>query len=373
MNNKQFKLGFIAVVLGFLVSAAVIALLAEGGFIESFVQFFVTYFETIIKYPADIINKTAFYIILGIAVATGFKAGVFNIGAAGQMFAGQYFAVVTVAWLGQMGIDGAPAWMLGLVIGTLAGALVGLIPALMKAYLGLHEVVTTIMFNYISIFVIDFLISNPNSPTAFASRSQMETINVKEIGSSIPMIGDVSLIIFIAVGVFFAFDYVMKHTTLGLEIRSVGYNKEAAKNAGINVNTKMLQVFLISAALAGLAGACWVLGVDYSVATTSTPPADGFNGINIAIVGANTGIGVALISTLFASLAIAAFPMQSALSVSMKTTQLTTALILLFACAQYGIEKYLDKRSANASADKSKKAEQETAKLEKKKDKGGKK
>jgi len=250
-------------------------------------------------------------ILTGMAVAYAFRAGLFNIGGQGQYFAGLYIGV----WVGSS-LEGLPGWLhilLALVLGTLAGAIWGGIAGFLKATTGANEVITTIMLNYVAMWVgvWAFGLGGPLHSDAASDRS---------IPISNPVVGDARLHVFwgdpelqgLHVGIFLAglalivFWVLLNRSVAGYEARAVGFNPDAAEYGGIHAGRTYTKVMLVCGAFAGLAGVIDVLGWQFAVATNDIQNASvvgaGFIGIAVALLGRNTTSGVLVSALLFGAL-----------------------------------------------------------------------
>jgi len=276
------------------------------------------------------------YILGGLAVALAFKGGLFNIGAEGQLALGATFsALIGYALPGWLGID-IPAIIhlpLVLIVGMAAGAIWAAIVGFLKAYTGGHEVINTIMMNYIALNTISFLLNGPmkdNAPNNVSARTPL----IAE-GARIPIIFDglrVHWGFILALLVAFLVWWVLNKTTLGFEIRTVGLNPDAAKYAGINVKRTIILIMALSGILAGLAGTIEVTGLNYRH-ELGFSIGYGFDAIAIALLGKSHPLGVVLASILFAAMRNGATRMQFLTQLPVDLISMLQALILLFVAA----------------------------------------
>jgi len=276
------------------------------------------------------------YIFAGLAVALAFKGGLFNIGAEGQIsFGAVVAALIGYALPGWLGHD-IPAYIhipLAVGLGALAGGLWAAIPGALKAYTGGHEVINTIMMNYIALNITSYLLNGPmRDPSPLTVTATTPPIAASAI---IPAIfpglrvhWGIVLALLCAVLVW----WILWKTTLGFEIRTVGANPEAAKYAGINVKRTIIVTMLLSGMLAGLAGAVEVTGLNHAhVLGFST--GYGFDSIAIALLGKSHPLGVVLSAILFAAMRNGATRMQFLTQISTDIISVIQALILLFVAA----------------------------------------
>ena len=272
------------------------------------------------------------YIFAGLAVAVGFRCGLFNIGVEGQLFIGAICSV----WVG-FAIKGLPAIIhipLALLAGAAGGALWAFVPAILKAKTGAHEVINTIMMNYIAFRLSDWLLgdkgplkrpdsANPVSPLIEQSA---------ELPRFFPEPIRFHLGFFIALGVALFIYWFLFKTTLGFEIRTVGANPNAAKYAGMSITRNLVIAMCLSGALAGLAGANEVLGVNHNLAFAFSS-GYGFDSIALALLGKSHPLGVVLAALLFGTLRSGATRMQNVARIPIDIISVIQALIIAFIAA----------------------------------------
>jgi general nucleoside transport system permease protein len=269
------------------------------------------------------------YIFAGLAVAVGFRGGLFNIGAEGQLFVGGLASV----YVGYS-VKGLP-WIihlpLALLAGILAGALWGAIPGLLKARTGAHEVINTIMMNYIAFRLTDHLLSGP------MARPDGLPIT-PEIASSayLPSLFDRPMRLhwgfFLALAAAFLVYWFLWKTTRGMEIRMVGANPNASRYAGIGIAMTIVITMAISGGLAGLAGTSQILGVDHRMVRAFST-GYGFDSIALALLGNSHPLGVVLASLLFGFLRGGAARMQSIAGIPVEIIRIIQALVIIFVAA----------------------------------------
>jgi simple sugar transport system permease protein len=244
-------------------------------------------------------------ILTGLAVAFAFRCGMFNIGGQGQYFAGTIFAV----WLGSS-FSGLSPWVhipLVLVVGALAGAAYAGIAGILKATVGAHEVISTIMLNWISIWVGSYLFGQGgplqgSQPSIPISNDIFESAKLP-VFWGLKLLQGLSVGIFVAVAMLVVYWIIINRTTLGYEVRAVGFNPEAARYGGISVARNYFLAMAISGSFAGLAGAVDVTGWEYRIGETDIHANQiGFIGLAAALLGRNTALGVGLASLLFGAL-----------------------------------------------------------------------
>lgn len=270
------------------------------------------------------------YIFAGLAVALGFRSGLFNIGAEGQLFMGAIFAV----FIGYS-IKGLPAVIhipLALIGGAVGGAVWGFIPGWLKAKTGGHEVINTIMMNYIAFRLSEWLLNGP--------MKRPESFN-----PSTPMISESAMLprffespirfhlgFFVALGVAWVVYWFLFRTTWGFDLRTVGSNPNAARYAGMNIVRSTVLAMALSGALAGLAGTNEVLGVNHNLALAFSS-GYGFDSIALALLGRSHPFGVVLASLLFGTLRNGATKMMIKAAIPIDIISVLQAMILAFIAA----------------------------------------
>jgi ABC-type uncharacterized transport system permease subunit len=244
-------------------------------------------------------------ILTGLAVAFAFRAGMFNIGGQGQYFVG----LVVANWLGVnfAGMSTLPHVLIAIIGATLAGAAWAGIAGVLKAVTGAHEVISTIMLNWIAFYVAAWLFGDGgplqgNQPTVPISKPIASSAQLPVIWGSQGFQGlDIGFLIAIAALV--VYWALVNRTTLGYEVRAVGFNPDAAAYAGINVKKNIIRAMAISGAFAGLAGAIDMLGYLYQYGSLDVLVSQvGFIGIAVALLGRGSAVGVFLASVLFGAL-----------------------------------------------------------------------
>jgi simple sugar transport system permease protein len=276
------------------------------------------------------------YIFAGLAVALAFKGGLFNIGAEGQLAVGAVFsALIGYALPGWLGFD-LPAYIhmpLAIFVGMMMGGIWAGIVGALKAYTGGHEVINTIMMNYIALNTTSFLLNGvmkDKSPTNVIARTPLIADSAR-----MPAIFDglrVHWGFVLALLVAFFIWWLLNKTTLGFEIRTVGLNPDAAKYAGINVKRTIILTMLFSGMLAGLAGSIEVTGLNYRH-ELGFSIGYGYDAIAIALLGKSHPLGVVLAAFLFAAMRNGATRMQFLTQLPVDLISMIQALILLFVAA----------------------------------------
>lgn len=271
----------------------------------------------------DTLVATSPLVFGGLAVAVAFKAGLFNIGAQGQFLMGALGAVaVGVAVAGQPSYVAIPAAVLA---GVLIGGLTGLIPGLLKAISGAHEVVTTIMLNYIAIGVLAALVSGPLKVPGSPSPVTFDVGN-----AAYPVLfgrdGHLGVLLAVAAALFVR--WLLYRTTIGFEIRTVGTNPDAAAYAGMRPRRMIVLTMSLAGALAGLAGTDVVLGVTHQM-TSSFGTTVGFDSIAVALLARSEPLGILPAALLFGAMRSGASLMQIQAGIPVELVDVIQATILL--------------------------------------------
>ncbi len=247
--------------------------------------------------------------LTGLAVAFAFRCGLFNIGTQGQYLVGSIVAV----WIGSElpGLNPFVHVLLAIVVGSLAGALWAGIAGFLKATRGVHEVISTIMLNWTAVWIGAFLFSlggplqNDTQPFVPVSNDVVEGAKLPVFWGD-PFLQALHAGFFVALGALVAYWIMLNRTTLGYEVRAVGFNPEAARYGGISVARNYFLAMAISGLFAGLAGAIDILGWQFRINTNDVliSSLTAFVGIAVALLGRNTAVGVGLAAMLFASLQV---------------------------------------------------------------------
>lgn len=293
----------------------------------------------------NVIYRATPLIFTGLAVALAFKCGLFNIGGEGQMVMGGF----ALTWIGFT-FAKLPAFLLiplCMLGGALAGAIWGGIPGYLKARRGVHEVVTTIMLNWIAVAFTQYLTmaykpADSWIPHTFeiAKSAQLSRLAryLNPVGIDFPKSNQVNTAVFLAIlAVIFA-AYLLRRTKIGYEIRSVGFNPTAAECAGINVAKNTVLAMAISGAIAGLAGVNQVMGYQHRF-RYGVFEGLGFDGIGVAFIGRNSPMGVVLAALLFGILDHGGLAIDVTTQVPREIILVLKAVILIFVVVSGEIAK----------------------------------
>jgi simple sugar transport system permease protein len=270
------------------------------------------------------------YMLVGLSVGFAFKTGLFNIGASGQVMIGA-FASLYVGLNVPM-VNGIH-YVVAVIAGTAAGALLGALTGLLKAYFNVNEVVSSIMLNYAVVYFVIFAMSTTGMVDRLTSWSkappnsaQAPNLNFDQIfrGSSL----DIS--IFIAIAAVILIYMILNKTTLGFELKAVGFNPSGSKYAGISYKRNVVISMAISGALSGLAGAVLFLNPSSGkkLSTSANILTEGFDGITIALLAASNPIGIFFSSIFIAHIRLGGFQLQSLEGISPEVISIIIASII---------------------------------------------
>ena len=304
-----------------------------GDIFLAFQNYFVTgqagpLYKAIYPFTESLVTATP-YIFAGLAVAVGFRGGLFNIGAEGQF----YLGALGSAYIGYS-ISFLPWYLhlpLALLGGAVAGALWGAIPGYLKARFGAHEVVNTIMMNWIAFRLTDWLLNGPMMAVGY--RPVTPTINATaELPRFFPPPLRFNWGFLLALAIAALVYWFLFKTTIGFEIRTVGANPSAYKYAGMSITRNFVLVMTISGALAGLAGAAQVLGTDHWIGQGFSA-GYGYDSIALALLGNSHPLGVVIAAILFGILRSGATSMESLAGIPIDIISVIQSLIIVFVAA----------------------------------------
>ena len=280
-------------------------------------------------------------IFASLAVAVAMKIGMFNIGVSGQMLTAAIFAHMVSA---RVEASAPLAKLLVILIGILFGALVGALIGWLKYKFNINEVVSSIMLNYIAMYLITFYINtfyvNPVSrqsvPISAAARLTLTSVPLGSWKVCIPLAFPLAIL------AAFLLRYLLDRTTAGYEIKAVGLSRGAARYAGVNIARNLILTMTLSGALAGLAGVSWFCGHFDSIQPGVVPNL-GFDAIAVALLGNNNPIGCIFSSFLITVISQGSVYMSSQQGVESEIANLITAVILIFAACSVFLRDYVNR------------------------------
>ena len=362
--NGSLGLTLISIVLGFLLGA-IILLVAGFNPLEAYWVILKGIFSRS-KYISYVIIYATPLIITGLSVAFALRTGLFNIGAEGQYIMGAIMAAAA-GYFFELPLILHVTLAVGLAV--IAGAIWGGLAGYIKARFGVHEVISTIMLNWIALYFSNFVVTlkvfgsqGTGKSYAIQSTARINLLSdwkISEAGiefiRSHKILGDI-LKTPINAGIIFAILlavlvwYILNKTTLGYELRAVGFNPHAAEAGGINVKKSMVISMLISGGLAGAAGAFQVLGVSHRIAKLAAMEGYGFDGIAVSLIGNNTGPGSVFAGLLFGALKYGGSKIQDSMQAPTEVINIMIGTIILFVAMPKLIRlilTILERRAAN--------------------------
>jgi len=333
-NLQSALVPLYAVILALAVAALVILAVGANP-LEAYSALLRGMFGSADRINASLGRSTPF-IGAALAVAFAFRAGLFNIGAEGQLLVGATAAawVGTFSWLADL--PGPLSILLIVLAGTLGGGLWGAIPGALKARTGAHEVITTIMLNSIAILVVRWLVTSQDplilrdtSSSVPRTQTLPESARLPELISTSPPL---HLGFVIAIALCGLVWFILSRTTFGFEVRTVGTNADAAKYAGMGVNRTIVAVMALSGAFAGIAAAGEITGTS-GFLSPGVFVGIGFDAIAIALLARANPFAIILTALLWGSMLSGAGLMQQEAGLSINAVRIVQALVLLFVAA----------------------------------------
>lgn len=286
---------FIGLLFGFIVMLVAQPIDAFYGFVEMTFGGFTKLW--------DVLYFATPLLMTGLAVGFAFKMGLFNIGASGQYTMGLFFAI----YVGFMfDLPAGIHWIVAVLAGMIGGMLMGFIPGILKALMNVNEVITSIMMNYIGMFLVDmWVVNNGKMYNSVITRTRYlpESVQLASLGIKD---SNLNIGLFIALGIAILLFIVMDYTTFGYELKATGYNKNASHYAGINHKHNTVLTMVIAGGLAGIGGALFILspstiqGSSMTYEPINIISTAGFTGIAVALLGDSHPIGI-IFSSLFIS------------------------------------------------------------------------
>ena len=328
LGRDMSKLAYsiIAVVLALIVGAVLIG--ASGYSVkEAYSNLFMGAFGGVYSLATTVVMSTPL-LFTGLAVAFAFQCGLFNVGAEGQLYLGALTSAVVALGLGWL--PPVLRVIMALLAGAGAGALLGFVPGYLKAKLGAHEVITTIMLNYVATFLTTFLVK-----AYFKDPGPVDQTVLLPPGSRLPELipgTRVSLGIILGIVAVALLNHVIRRSVLGYEIQVVGKNPHAAEYGGVNVCARTVQAMMISGAVAGLAGSVESMGTLYRFIPYFSP-GYGFTGIAVAVIAGQNLWAVIPAAFLCGALQSGGQTMQLFAGIPMELMTMVQGLVILFVAA----------------------------------------
>ena len=347
MSNRVVNIlvPVISIIIGLFVGA-IVMLVSGYDPVEGYIALWNGIFGDVYSI-GNTIRQITPYILAGLAVAFAFRTGLFNIGVEGQLLMGWLAA----AWVGSaVDLPRIIHLPLALLAAAAAGAFWAFIVGYLKARFNVHEVISSIMLNYTALFVMNAVIKSiTDGGYKTETVSESATLRwqwLREFTDNSSM----HLGIIVALLMVLVMWFILERTTRGYELKAVGFNKNAAEYAGMSVNKNIILAMTISGVFAGLAGAMEALGTYQSVSIKAGMSGIGFDGIAVALLGANTPLGVVFGASLFGSLKYGALNMPNAAGIPEEIVSIIIALIIFFVASGYIIRVVLEKMSKKKEA-----------------------
>ena len=307
----------------------------------------------------DMLFESAPLLLTGLSVAIAFKTGLFNIGAPGQYLMGAMGSVIVALSVPTTPQTAFWVWLLALAVGMLCGMICGLIPGLFKAFLNVNEVIVCIMTNWIAANVVSWVFANNKQFINTAGGKTAYTLPTTANGVATPKLGldsifpgsNIDIGIFIAIIIAIGIYILMNKTTLGYELKACGYNKNAAKYAGMNEKRNIMLSMAIAGGLAAIGAALYYLngGAELAWNTYGKLPDNGFNGIPVALLASNNPIGVIFSSVFLRFIDKGGYNLAGFTAYNEYVSDLIIAVIIYFAGFAKLIKDLLSRRKTAKS------------------------
>lgn len=344
---RQIIISLIAIILG-LLAGGILMLLIGSNPIEGYLYLFQGALKNIERIGNTLATATPL-VFAGLSVAFAFKTGLFNIGTSGQMLIGGLFATA----IGLTFDFPRPILLLVMMLmGILGGALWAYIPGLLKAKFNVHEVVSTIMMNWVAYWTVYYVVPGYFKGEFLETESRKlpdaATLRVSFLTEMFDG-SYINLGLFLGVIAVIIIGFIINKTTLGFELKAVGFNRHAAEYAGMRVNRNIILSMLISGGLAGLGGVTLYTG-NASTIQIGILPNQGFDGIAVALLGANAPIGVFFAAILFGILYSGTGFMNAMTEIPPELANTIIAIVIYFAATSILIERVINKFSKKRSS-----------------------
>lgn len=323
---KDIWSSILSIVLALVIGGVIVLLIGESP-LTAYRSLFLGAFGSV-KGIANTLTKSIPLLFTGLAVGVAFRCGLLNIGGEGQLFIGAFTSVVSAIYLPPM-----PRFILlpvVILLGVLAGALWGSFAGVLKAKYGIHEVIVTVMTNYIAIQLTSYFVNYHFKAEGMIAQTE-KIPSAAALSKLIPKT-QLTSALFIALAAVVIVYILLWKTSLGFEIRSAGENPTAAQSGGISIARNTILAMALSGGIAALAGITQTLGL-YGRFIDKFSPGFGFTGIAVAVLGRNHPFGIVLTSLLFGALDAGALQMNRETSISSNLVVIIQGLVILFVAA----------------------------------------
>ncbi|ENX51038.1 ABC transporter permease [Mesomycoplasma flocculare] len=277
----------------------------------------------------NLLLVTSIFVFASIAIAISFKAGLFNIGVPGQMMISGVIALII--YLNLTSINIYIRLFLGFFLGILTSGVLGFLVGILKSFLRINEVISTILINWIVYYITKFLLTSTSFEIGFKSNSPLTSQSISDAAflSVFPTRSFSIIILFLGLLFAFLIWIVMQKTTVGLRIKIVGQNKNAATYAGINNKTMTISTMTLSGIISGIAGFIWYIFYKRSFTLANGMPREGFNAILVALLAFNSPLGIIPTSFFYSTLTIGASRLQNhSILLNQETMQIVIGIII---------------------------------------------
>ena len=323
----------------------------------------------IMRILGNMLFQAAPLLMTGLSVAIAFKTGLFNIGAPGQFLMGAMGAIITAHSIPTTPKTAIFVWILSVAVGTVCGMIWGLIPGFFKAILNVNEVIVCIMTNWIAANMVSWVFSANRQFTDSSSGRTMYALKTSVNGVTTPKLGldqifkgsDIDIGILIAIAVAIIMFIMMSKTIFGYELKASGYNKHAAKYAGMNEKRSIMLSMAIAGGLAAMGATLYYLnaGPDFTWDTYNKLPAYGFNGIPVALLASSNPLGVIFSSVFLRYVDLGGYYLSGMTNYNEYVSDMIVAVIVYFAGFSMLIKMLLSRRKAAKTQEKAQIAEEE--------------
>lgn len=287
-------------------------------------------------------------ILTGLSVGFAFKTGLFNIGTPGQFLLGGFGAVyVGILWTGL----GRGQWVVALLASVIFGAVWGLIPGILKAYYNVNEVISSIMMNYIGLYLVNWTVKSykplfnnmRNESRKVAANAVIPKMGMDKLFPGSSVNGGIIIAVIVVIFIYI----VLNKTAFGYELKAVGFNKDASKYAGINEKKSIIKSMMIAGAIAGLAGGLlYLAGTGKHIEVKDVLGSEGFTGISVALLGLSHPIGVLFSGIFIAYLTAGGFYLQL-FEFSTEIIDIIVAVIIYFSAFALIVKSLIGKLKKN--------------------------
>lgn len=356
--NKRKKFTFfdkampslIAIAIGVVVGLIIIIITNTENAMEAIPEFLKGPFTNGLTGVGDLFYYITPILMTGLSVAFAYQTGLFNIGASGQFLMGGFLSILVASRIEKAGMASDFTWIIALLVAGIGGALIASIVGILKAYRNVNEVITCIMLNYTSMYLVNHFIKS----LGIYNQSRNATIDVS---TAIPKLGIDKLFpytitgggIIVAIIIVIILHIILKKTTFGYELKGVGLNRHAAKYAGISENRSIILSMAISGLLAGLGGGMLYLsGAGNNISVQDLLPTEGFDGIAISLLGLNEPIGVFLSAILIGYLKMGGQAIQT-LGYAPELITIIISFILYVSALSVLFKRILGKRNKDVT------------------------